>query len=245
MDPFDDDENRAGRARTDLQVLVDDQAEVFLRTVARGRGVEVETVLSDYGQGGVFVGQAAVTAGMADRVGTLEDLIEELNSRGANTLLFGAAVGGPNTRGKEITMPEGQKASPAAEKPDITLAYLEEHHADMVASFRAEGRKQGAEEERARILGIQGIDARGLEELKIELMENPEVSQGDAALRILNAHNERQKAQSRAHLDGIKADEAALDAPTPASAPNGGEDETVATVAFIMNAGKPKGNPAS
>jgi ClpP class serine protease len=54
---------------------VDDLAAIFVDAVALHRGVSADTVLSDFGQGGVFVGQHAVTAGLADRVGTFEQTL--------------------------------------------------------------------------------------------------------------------------------------------------------------------------
>ena len=69
----------AGAAAT--QRLVDRLADVFVESVALYRGVTPATVLSDFGQGGVFVGAAAVKAGLADRVGSFESVIAELGRR--------------------------------------------------------------------------------------------------------------------------------------------------------------------
>ncbi len=75
----------SGRAQ--VQEIVDALAAVFVGDVARYRGVSPDTVLADFGQGGVFVGQAAVDAGLADAVGsfeqTLADLGEEAAGRGS------------------------------------------------------------------------------------------------------------------------------------------------------------------
>lgn len=61
--------------RQQVQALVDDLADVFISTVARNRGVAADTVLSDFGQGDVLVASKAITAGMADRLGSLEELL--------------------------------------------------------------------------------------------------------------------------------------------------------------------------
>jgi len=63
-----------------IQQLIDDLADVFISTVARNRDVSAETVLSDFGQGGVMVGERAVKAGLADRLGSFEQLISELSA---------------------------------------------------------------------------------------------------------------------------------------------------------------------
>lgn len=60
----------AGRAA--VQRTVDELARVFVERVAAYRGVSSAKVLQDFGRGGVLVGRAAVQAGMADSIGTLE-----------------------------------------------------------------------------------------------------------------------------------------------------------------------------
>lgn len=61
-----------------IKAAVDATAAVFIADVARNRGVATETVLKDFGRGGIFVGQAAVDAGLADRIGTFESVLAEL-----------------------------------------------------------------------------------------------------------------------------------------------------------------------
>jgi signal peptide peptidase SppA len=70
----------SAEGQSELQLLVDNLAQVFIDAVARNRGVSADTVLSDFGEGGMFVGQAAVDAGLADRVGSYEGLQAELAS---------------------------------------------------------------------------------------------------------------------------------------------------------------------
>lgn len=67
--------------KQDIQTVVDDLAAIFVDAVALHRGVSADTVLADFGQGGVFVGQHAVTAGLADRVGTFEQTLADLQQR--------------------------------------------------------------------------------------------------------------------------------------------------------------------
>lgn len=62
------------------QERADALAAVFVADVARLRGVSEDTVLTDFGRGGVLVGQASVAAGMADRLGSLEELLQELSA---------------------------------------------------------------------------------------------------------------------------------------------------------------------
>lgn len=53
----------------------------FIDAVATYRNVSVETVKSDFGQGGVLIGDAAINAGMADSMGTYESTLYELSQQ--------------------------------------------------------------------------------------------------------------------------------------------------------------------
>ncbi|MGP3711761.1 S49 family peptidase [Brucella sp. RRSP16] len=68
-----------GRAR--IQRTIDALAEVFIATVAEGRGVKPDDVIANFGGGDVLIGSAAVAAGMADRIGNFEAVIKELSGR--------------------------------------------------------------------------------------------------------------------------------------------------------------------
>jgi signal peptide peptidase SppA len=69
-------------AATQIQQTIDAMAQVFVETVARNRGVATETVLTNFGAGGTFVGQQAVEAGLADSIGTFEAVLAELSANG-------------------------------------------------------------------------------------------------------------------------------------------------------------------
>lgn len=58
-----------------MQGILDSLEGVFLKHVSQGRGVSVEHVIENFGQGGVFIGQQAVDAGLADSVGTLDSIL--------------------------------------------------------------------------------------------------------------------------------------------------------------------------
>lgn len=67
--------------KTDIQSTIDSLAQIFVETVARNRGVTADTVLESFGQGGVFVGKEAIAAGLADRLGSYEDVLAQLAGR--------------------------------------------------------------------------------------------------------------------------------------------------------------------
>ncbi len=73
---YDDDEDCAL-----LQARVDATAEVFVHSVARNRGILDDDVTSRYGRGDVLVGKYAVAAGLADRLGSFDDLLSEMTAK--------------------------------------------------------------------------------------------------------------------------------------------------------------------
>jgi signal peptide peptidase SppA len=60
-----------------LQQIVDTYGNAFEKAVARGRGIKQDEVHSKFGQGRVFDAKTAVRIGMADRVGTLADVLAQ------------------------------------------------------------------------------------------------------------------------------------------------------------------------
>jgi signal peptide peptidase SppA len=71
-------------ARAGIQSRVDYYGRLFEADVAKGRKTSVETVRARYGEGAVFVAPEAKSAGLVDRIATLEDVITEL-ARGKRT----------------------------------------------------------------------------------------------------------------------------------------------------------------
>ncbi|OJY29309.1 MAG: serine peptidase [Rhodobacterales bacterium 65-51] len=67
--------------RAALQADVDAAEAVFFADVARGRRVSLETISSDFGQGGMLAAERAVRVGMADRIGTLEGVLSQVSGR--------------------------------------------------------------------------------------------------------------------------------------------------------------------
>jgi signal peptide peptidase SppA len=72
LEPIDDE------ALAEAQKMVDDYGMMFDKAVARNRGVTAATVRRDFGQGRIFRAQDAVSLGMADRAGTLQEAIASL-----------------------------------------------------------------------------------------------------------------------------------------------------------------------
>lgn len=178
VDPATDD----GRSR--LQARVDALAEVFVAKVANNRGVDADTVLKNFGQGDVFVGQAAVNAGLADRIGSYEGVISELQARARGQTGAYAAAGGNN---QEVVMTDKNGAPAADKKPEtLTAAQVVEQQPAAAESIRSEAHAAGVTAERARVKAILASD---------EAAERTELSQhlafdtdmpSDAAIALLS-----------------------------------------------------------
>jgi ClpP class serine protease len=173
-----------------LQERADALSEVFINDVAEFRGVTVEKVLSDFGQGGLLLGQAAVDAGMADRVGTFEEIIEGVSFMAVS---------------KEITA-----ASLRADYPDVHEAVIKEAKEAAFNEGLLAGREKGRQDEVARIKSVKEQSIPGHEALIESLMFDGSSTGADAALKIVQAEKT---------LRSEKNSEFMSSAPTPVETP--------------------------
>lgn len=162
MDP----ETESGRA--DILAVLDGLEASFLEDVARNRGVSVEVVKRDFGQGGVFVGTAAVNAGLADRIATFDEIHDELAAQIASQRSprrFGASTQqrSKSAAAESITTEGEDMAKDNATSEPRTEAAAEprrltddEVRAQYPHLLQAE-RKAGADAERARIKAIVSV----------------------------------------------------------------------------------------
>lgn len=67
-------------ARAEMQHAVDEYYSMFVSAVAKGRGIKPATVERDFGQGRMRLAAEAVEMRMADRVATLEQIVNEVNA---------------------------------------------------------------------------------------------------------------------------------------------------------------------
>lgn len=108
-------ESELGKA--EYQSKVDYLASIFIDKVAKYRGITSDEVINRGNKGGVLVGAVAVTAGLADRLGSMDSLINELNNKGKKE------------NHKEIKMQENEKL----EEKTVDTAQIE---ANAVAAER-------------------------------------------------------------------------------------------------------------
>ena len=172
LDPTTDD----GRSR--LQTRIDSMADVFIETIARNRNVSAENVQNHYGGGDVMIGAKAVSAGLADRVGSLEGLIAELSSPQKS----------PRTEG--FFNAQNQPPSTQEKKP-MDIETLKKDHPDLVATLM----REGASAEKTRLNDILcSEEAKGREKLAKEMALNTDIHAGEARQLLACAPVEEPKA---------------------------------------------------
>jgi capsid assembly protease len=101
-------------AREHLQEMVDSFGAMFEKAVARGRKISQADVHGKFGQGRVFDAKQAVKIGMADRIGTLDDVLSS----------YGVSRGGPQVSAEEepALIAEGAVSDVSAEERRARVA---------------------------------------------------------------------------------------------------------------------------
>jgi capsid assembly protease len=163
--------------KADIQAQVDAIADVFVANVARNRNVSVETVLADFGQGSLLVGEQAVKNGLADRLGSLQQLLQA-KTKNTQTPFISYQ---PTTR--EIIMTETRESIIAS----ITVGELIQFAPAVAASLS----DQGVAHERERIRDIEALEIPGHEAL-IQKLKSEGATSDEAAKQVLAAEKVRQ-----------------------------------------------------
>jgi signal peptide peptidase SppA len=71
-------------AKASIQARVDEYYEVFVKAVARNRGVNADAVRNGFGEGAVVSAKTALAGGMVDRISTLDDVLIKLGANPVN-----------------------------------------------------------------------------------------------------------------------------------------------------------------
>ena len=203
----------AGRSK--VQSIVDALGEVFVSAVARNRNITAETVLADFGQGGVRVGADAVAHGMADRIGSLEAVIAELAGQASPTSKRKTAMSTQTGQVTVSTTDDLRKALAAgytAEQISVATA-----SADAIAVAHAEGETAGkatategaVKAERARIAKLNTLARAGFEKELQAAIDNGDSAETFAMTLLTTA------ADRGITLDAIRKD-------APPAAPHAG-----------------------
>jgi ClpP class serine protease len=183
----------AGRAQ--LQGMVDALAQVFIDDVAAYRGMTSDAVVKDFGAGDIFIAAKAVAAGMADRIGTLEDVIAGLagkQSMPAKPL----SMKGPTMN--LATLKAEHQAVVAELLSALTLGELQAANPALVLAISADA----STIERTRILAVEAQSMPGHEALIAAFKADGKTTAPEAAVQILAA----EKAVLGAKAGALKAD---------------------------------------
>jgi capsid assembly protease len=205
--------------RGQIQAIVDDLGALFVGAVARNRGTTAEVVASEFGKGGVFVGASAVKQGLADEVGSLEQVISDMQTQSKNHLhgRFGMDL-------------EKLKA----EHPEVYQAAFEAGKASASVKEN-EWIEAGATAERERIAGIETLSAVGCEDIIAAGKADPKMSKEMVAFMILDKQKKVQEAAVAAvEADAKKTAEAAQGSGSGNAPESGAADAAV--VQAIANA---------
>lgn len=121
-------------------------ADVFISKVAMYRGVDKETVLSEYGKGDTFMGVYGVTAGLADEIGTFEGVMQSIVQSSSTGGFLVTDEGESNMATSEKTSSAKSSAAASVEQktPEITAQFVADKHPAIADSFREEGAKASA-----------------------------------------------------------------------------------------------------
>lgn len=124
------------RDRDIIQAELDTIYSIFIDTVARNRDVSAETVRADMADGRIFIGQQAVDAGLADRVGSFQDALEAARSlaRADTTTLYRSGETVPR---KELSMADDDNTT---EGPPKTAAELQARYPEPSAELVQQGK---------------------------------------------------------------------------------------------------------
>jgi|GEM_PF-3003908 len=200
--------------RAASQAVLDALEQQFHEVVARGRGVTAEVVAQDFGRGAVFVGRDAVTAGLADRVATFDQIIA-----GIAAGITGASR--PTTKGTTMSteVKDGGESAATAQaladaREEGRTAGLSEAQAAHEAAL-ATTKDEAATAERTRVLAIVKAASDKPIEAVLAVAENAAITVEQAAA-ITGAMPDAKPASALdAALAGTNPD-VGHDAPLPA-----------------------------
>lgn len=133
--------------RSDLQAEVTAFYDLFLKSVAKGRGDRLTADAARRTEARTFIGQSAVDAGLADRVGTFESVLADL------TRATSSRGGRQPSQNRRVTMSENNGA-PAAEDAGISKS----EHENAVKAAAEAGRAEGAKAATDRLAAALGAD---------------------------------------------------------------------------------------
>jgi signal peptide peptidase SppA len=165
-DPLED------KGKAQIQSHIDTYANIFIEAVARNRGVTTDEVIANYGQGDIVIGKNAIEKGMADKIGTYEMALENLN---------------------KVIKKNKEKSSnssvifKAGGKEKMTIEELKSQSPEIFAQIF----ELGANQERQRIQGLEELANAETLDILAKVKFDGKTTKAEAALLILEANNEK------------------------------------------------------
>ncbi len=212
--------------RNTIEDTLDQIYGLFVDTVARNRGTDAETVVSDMADGRLFLGQKAIDAGLVDGKTTLPQLMQRMKS-----LKSGASSGGAQP---QLSLKgETQMAEVELTKAAYDAALAQAKQSGLEAGI-TQGRTEGAAAELARIQSVEKVALPGHEKLVAGLKFDGKTTGPEAALKVLEAEKElrgKELAQMRTEAPKpvpVSQGSAAADAEATGSQPAAKEIDSAA-----------------
>lgn len=205
---------RTEEGMAEIKRELNDLEAQFIEAIAKYRNVSVNAVKNDFGQGGVLIGKNAVASGMADSLGSYEEVIAELNQKISTNKQI-------NFMSKETIERSAINADfIKSEFPDIAEKLAKENSEKIRSETKetafAEGKKAGFNEgiksERERILAIEEASLPGHEDLVAKAKQDVDMTADKLALQIVA----REKQRGTKYVDAQKEAEKEM----PKVAPN-------------------------
>ena len=178
--------------RTMIQDRVDSLYSIFVSDIARNRGVDASTVISDMADGRVFIGQDAVDRGLVDGVSTMGPIFAY------SVPSLPAFAGASATATSEIPpMSDTPIVEPVAVPVvEPVIAPVVEPVAEPV---------DGAMIERTRIQGVLAQSIPGAEALVQTLAFDGKTTPEQAAIAVLSFHKQTLAGEAAALVNGASA----------------------------------------
>ena len=180
-------------ATASLDARIDTIYSRFLETVEQGRGERLTADDARATEADVFLGEKAIELGLADRIGTFDAVLDELQTK--------AREGGSSKRKKPMANEQNEPTAGAAASDTVTTAA----HNAAVAAARTEGEaagaKIGATAERERIAAIMGSETaktRQATALSFALTTDMTPDQAETTLKTVPEASTGAKAQTLA-----------------------------------------------
>lgn len=218
--------------RADLQASVNSLYEKFLSTVADGRGAQsgrrgrtLRTLSVDRAretEARTFIGAEALDRGLADRIGTLDEIVADYSSTSR-----------ASTRARQGTPSMSHPADmvSAAEHTSAIAAAVAEARAEassVMATAVAAAKAEGIAEERARVSGIKGLDETKGREAHAEALIAAGLSVDQAKVALAGMPKGAASIAARHAATGDTLNPVDGPAPVKASAPTSSAAEIIA-----------------